>query len=395
MVGSALLVLSVWLAKLQCSMLVKFQQQHFHGLRFTGLAGANLQHCANRLRVTRASARTAFGSRPCKRYAFKQTYEFMNIFLDTNVVLTGALNPYGPARNLLKLTKDVTFYTSQRVMQECRWLLEKKTDNQQKQDFVLSQIDGYLSKLNAILVEDEPESKNATCHDVDDQYIFDSAVKYNCKYISTYNVRDFPTDEVKAKTPHFILHEIDDQNIDNYIQLPLLNKHGTMIFIGQLHHKSSMGNILRSDSGIRVFSDHNGKICIKGESVKNVCQLDALEGNKEQVLSFRYNSGNFEAARWSYDGAAWNKQVVTRANCSFSEETSPLLFFCPNHNFFGHVKNVSGIPRYVKDKHMQHVLSNKSLETATGSLDLKYVLDNTKIVNTLSGTRVEYPVRSK
>ncbi|MGL6632207.1 hypothetical protein ACSZOF_01345 [Aeromonas veronii] len=56
----------------------------------------------------------------------------MNIFLDTNVVLTGALNPYGPARKLSKLLGKVIFYTSQRVIQECTWLLNKKTKDEQK-----------------------------------------------------------------------------------------------------------------------------------------------------------------------------------------------------------------------------------------------------------------------
>lgn len=43
---------------------------------------------------------------------------------------------------------------------------------------------------------------------------------------------------------------------------------------------------------------------------------------------------------------------------------------------------------------MQHVLSNKSLETVAGSLDLKYVLDNTKIMTTPNGLKIEYPVKN-
>ncbi|WP_320545814.1 PIN domain-containing protein [Aeromonas veronii] len=318
----------------------------------------------------------------------------MNVFLDTNVVLTGALNPYGPASRLSKLLGEVIFYTSQRVIQECTWLLNKKTKDEQKINLAGYLINSYLKSLNTILVPDEEVSHTVVCYDVDDQYIYDAARKHNCEYICTYNVRDFPASQIKARTPHYILLEQEQNNIENYIQLPLLNKHGTMIFIGSLAHKSSMGKILQSDSGINVFTNNNGDICIEGKSVKNIFKSSSLEGNIEQVLSFRYNSDNFEAARWSLRDGNWDKQVLTRANCSFSENTKPLLFFCKDHNFNGHVKNVSGIPRYVKDKHMQHVLSNKSLETVAGSLDLKYVLDNTKIMTTPNGLKIEYPVKN-
>lgn len=318
----------------------------------------------------------------------------MNVFLDTNVVLTGALNPYGPASRLSKLLGEVIFYTSQRVIQECTWLLNKKTKDEQKINLAGYLINSYLKSLNTILVPDEEVSHTVVCYDVDDQYIYDAARKHNCEYICTYNVRDFPASQIKARTPHYILLEQEQNNIENYIQLPLLNKHGTMIFIGSLAHKSSMGKILQSDSGINVFTNNNGDICIEGKSVKNIFKSSSLEGNIEQVLSFRYNSDNFEAARWSLRDGNWDKQVLTRANCSFSENTKPLLFFCKDHNFYGHVKNVSGIPRYVKDKHMQHVLSNKSLETVAGSLDLKYVLDNTKIMTTPNGLKIEYPVKN-
>ncbi|ENC9558372.1 PIN domain-containing protein [Aeromonas hydrophila] len=318
----------------------------------------------------------------------------MNVFLDTNVVLTGALNPHGPARKLSTLVGKVIFYTSKRVIQECTWLLDKKTKDEQKRNLAEYLINNYLKSLNTILVPDEEVSQTVVCYDVDDQYIYDAANKHNCEYICTYNVRDFPTSQTKARTPHYILLELEQNNIENYIQFPLLHKHGTMIFIGSLHHKSSMGKILQSDSGINVFTDNNGDICIEGKSVKNIFKSSSLEGNIEQVLSFRYNSYNFEAARWSLRDGNWEKRVLTRANCSFSENTKPLLFFREDHNFYGHVKNVSGIPRYVKDKHMQYVLSNKSLETVAGSLDLKYVLDNTKIMTTPNGLKVEYPIKS-
>lgn len=303
----------------------------------------------------------------------------MNVFLDTNIVITGALNPYGPAHNLVKLASSVSFFTSQRVLQECIWLLNKKTNIPEKQNFVFYKINQCLGQLNCTLVKDENMSTDTLCHDVDDQYIFNSARKHNCKYICTYNVKDFPLHEIKAKTPHYILHEVDNLNIHNYIQNPILGRHGTILFIGTLHHKSSLGNIIHSSSGINVFTNIEGEICITGPSIKNIKYFSSLEGGIEQALSFRYNSTSFEADRWSYRNGVWHKEPLTRSNCNFSDDTRAQLIFCNEHNFFGHVQNISGIPRFVKDKQMQHVLSNNSLETAVGSLDLKYILDNTII----------------
>ena len=316
----------------------------------------------------------------------------MNVFLDTNVVLTGSLNPYGPSSSLVNIANRVKFFTSQRVIQECVWNLEKKTDNPLKIEFVKSLIDVYFQKLNITIVQDY-EPQQIICSDKDDQYIYDSALNNNCQYICTYNIKDFPNNMIKSKTPHYLMHEIDNENIENYVQYPLLSEQGTMLFIGKLHHKSSMGDILYSNSGIKVYSNKNGTICIEGDSVRSSRSFSNLEGNTSLAITLRYNKSHFEASRWIFDGIKWNKKLLTTAECSFSRETKPLLFFKENHNFFGHVQNLSGITRYVKDKNMQHVLSNNSLETAVGSLDLKYVLDNIEINKTQDGFQINYPVR--
>lgn len=316
----------------------------------------------------------------------------MNIFLDTNIILTGSLNPYGPSNALIKLVKKVKYFTSQRVIQECIWNLEKKTNNPLKIKFVESLIGNFCKELDIKIVEDT-EPKQIICSDPDDQYIYDAALTYDCKYICTYNVKDFPIGIIDSRTPHYLIHKIDHNNVDNYVQYPLLADKGTLLFMGKLHHKSSMGDILFSSCGIKVYSNQNGTICIEGKNVRSSKAFSNLEGDTSLAITLRYNKSNFEASKWNFDGIKWNKTLLTTAECTFSKETKPLLFFKENHNFFGHIQNISGIPRYVKDKSMQHVLSNNSLETAVGSLDLKYVLDNIKIIKIQNGFRVDYPVR--
>lgn len=315
----------------------------------------------------------------------------MNIFLDTNIILTGSLNPYGPSNALKKLAKEVKYFTSQRVIQECIWNLEKKTNDPLKIKFVESLINSFCKDLDITIVEDN-EPKQIICLDPDDQYIYDSALNYNCKYICTYNIKDFPIGKIESKTPHYLMHKIDNKNVENYVQYPLLADKGTLLFIGKLHHKSSMGDILFSSCGIKVYSNQNGTICIKGDKVRSSKSFSNLEGDTSIAITFRYNKSNFEASKWDFDGIKWNKTLLSTAECTFSNETKPLLFFRENHNFFGHVQNISGIPRYIKDKNMQYALSNNSLEAVAGSLDLKYVLDNLKIIETQNGLLVDYPV---
>ena len=316
----------------------------------------------------------------------------MNIFVDTNVILTGALNPFGPSNRLLTIKGKVNYYTSQMVLRECRWLIDKKTKDELKRNYISQLIEKFLKQSEIIIVRDEKPPEIISCNDPDDQYIYDSAKKHNCEYICTYNVKDFPLHGIKAKTPHFILLEIEEPSLANYVQYPLLGKSGTLLFIGCLSHKSSMGNILSSNSEIKVYSDSNGYICVSGTNVTELKTHKSLEGGIEQVLSFRYKENMFEASRWSLKNKLWKKEILTTANCTFHSNTNA-LFFSANHNFFGLIRNLSGLPRFIRDKNMQHVFSNQSLETVTGSLDLKYIIDNIKITKSKKGYSIEYPLK--
>lgn len=318
----------------------------------------------------------------------------LRIFLDTNIIITGAFNPFGPSAALDKVKEKVQFITSHWVIGECKKNIERKTSCEYKRAFATNLITVFIDLLNVKILEDI-EINETLIEDKDDQLIHDTACHFNCDYICTYNLVDFRGGNVEAKTPLYLLQIIQTDNFNHFVQLPILSRRGSMIFMGQLHHKSSLSTVLKSGTNIHVFTTPSGEISINGTGVRSSRVIGTLKGGEPIALSFRFNNSYFEAASWVKKDNEWEKELLTTAQCTFSENTDPHLFFKPNHKFFGHVKNVSGIPRYVKDKDLIFALENRSLESRVGSLDLKYVLDKTKIDIINSQVKVSYPVRKE
>jgi putative PIN family toxin of toxin-antitoxin system len=302
----------------------------------------------------------------------------MRICLDTNVIFSGALSPQGPSSKLSTIKDKVTFLVSNYVINECQKVISKNSPNKYVKSKALWLIENYLSRLGAIFIYGK-EDNAFICNHKDDQDIFDSAFKYNCNYICTYNIKDFPKSEIGIITPFALLRLIDNKNVQNFVQYPLLSDKGTLLVYGTLNHKSSMGRIIKSENGIEVYTDTNGYILLKGDTVKNLKTLKPLEGEKEFAMIIRYKPNFFQATRWSYneDRNDWNKEVLTRVNCCFSKKTKATLKFEENHNFFGNIQNISGLPIFVKENKFKYILDNKSLEAVSGSIDIRYMLNYT------------------
>ena len=308
--------------------------------------------------------------------------------------MTGAFNPFGPSAQLTQITDKATFIVSDHVINECKWNINRCSPNTLVANSAKIAVINFLKKLNAIEVIGTKKSGYA-CPDNDDQLIFDSAYTNSCSFICTYNFPDFPiSTKIEIKTPLAILRLVRHNNINYYIQYPILSDTGTLLFWGTIHHESSMGVILRSKNYVTVFADKKGYICLDGPSVHSTNPKNPLRRGEEFALIIRYKKNNFEASRWSINKCGkWAKEILTTSKCQFGEVTSTALFFEKNNKFMGQTQNVSGMPRYVKEKKLPSILANKSIEAATGSLDLKYVLSNAKIHNTIRGFQVSFPIK--
>lgn len=300
----------------------------------------------------------------------------MRIFLDTNVVLTGALNRNGPAGTLADLLgRGATFVFSQQVLSECDYLIERDAPTSYVAKVIKSLIRSYLDALGALQVPDVAPPQGIDALDADDSMILGAALSAQADAICTYNVKDFPASYINVRTPLAIHRLITEPKLEQYIQPIALSSRGTLLFFGRLHHESSMGTILDSDGRVAVIADEKGFIRLSGNGVKRYRSIKPLRGNSEFQLTIRYKDSEFEAALWIKNSSAWVKDVITTGAAIFSESTRPILFFVPGHRFSGHIQSISGLSRFVRDKQMPAALDNYSLEASAGSLDLKRFLN--------------------
>ncbi len=299
----------------------------------------------------------------------------MRTFLDTNVVLTGTFNHRGPAGILGSLGDPVTFLHSPRVLQECSHLIARDAPTAKIERLATECVLSYLAQLRSECVPDCMPPAGILARDPDDDLILGAAIASGSDMICTYNVKDFPADRLAICTPLTIHRKFSDPTLEQYIQKVMLGSQGTMLFFGRLHHPGSMGTILTSENGTKVSADNLGFVHLVGPEVSRCRAIKPLRANEEFRLTVRYNKSDFEAALWGKKMGYWEKDLLSSGTGSFSERTLPNLFFVPSHQFFGHIQCISGLPRFVRDKHLLSALDNYSLEAVAGSLDLRWFFE--------------------
>jgi predicted nucleic acid-binding protein len=295
----------------------------------------------------------------------------MRVFLDSNVVLTGAFNPQGPAATLAALQGQVSFIYSDRVLEECLYLVQRDAPSAAVQQAAEHSVRSYLANLRALQVPDASPPPGIAAFDEGDHLILGAALASKSDALCSYNIKDFPPEHISIGTPLAIHRSNPGPRLEHFIQPINLSSKGTLLFFGSLHHESSMGPILQSDNGVTVLADEQGFIRLTGAAVKRFRTLKPLPGATEFRLVVRYKENDFEAALWRKDSITWHKEVITSGTASFSHSTTPILCFVQNPKFSGHIQCISGLPRFVRDKQMPAALDKYSLEAVAGSLDLK------------------------
>lgn len=297
--------------------------------------------------------------------------EAMRVFLDSNVVLTGALNRQGPAGTLGALLGRVSFVYSPQVLAECDYLIGRDAPSTVVAQAAAHAVRSYLASVRALQVPDALPPAGVAALDAGDHALLGAALAAKSDALCTYNIKDFPPDHIKVGTPLAIHRSNSEPKLEHFIQVIQLSSRGTLLFFGRLHHESSMGPILESGGKVTVVADDKGFIHLRGSAVLRSRALKPLPGGEEFRLTVRYNSTDFEAALWTKGSTTWRKDVIATGAATFSQSTKPILCFVKDHRFSGHIQCISGLPRFVRDKQMPAALENYSLEAATGSLDLK------------------------
>jgi rRNA-processing protein FCF1 len=318
----------------------------------------------------------------------------MRVLLDTNVVLTGALRPASPAGKLASVRDTVTFSVTDLVMHECRRVLREAAGGRNKRyQLAVLTVESYLKELGALLL---PDNDGASPPSKADLRIHAAAQSYGCDAICTYNPGDFPADGIPTISPLALRKRIavasatgGSLTLEHFIQVPILGDSGTLFFMGTLQHPSSMGNVLETGSGVRFATDGDGYIRVSGSDAR-VNVTAPLGGTDLTVFFLRYTSaGQFKASlwlpptapRWTWD-QGFQERVLTAGQVPFAGPMRPLL---GDGSFFGMVIGYSGVPHYVRDTMIPHVIRNHCLEAVWGSADIAALLQTCVVGQTPDG----------
>jgi predicted nucleic acid-binding protein len=224
------------------------------------------------------------------------------IFLDTNVVLTGAFSQRGPAGTLSKLANSVQFLHSPLVLEECNNLVSRDAQSTLIYEAAMGQIHSFLTRLGSEVVDNRLPPPGVSAKDRDDELILGAAIAAKADTICTYNIRDFPSKEMAIRTPLSVHRSIAEHTLDHFIQQVELSSKGTVLFFGSIHHASSMGPIIKSGNGTCVTADKEGFIQLSGPKVTRNKVLKPLRAKEEFRLSIRFHQSDFEAALWTKHG---------------------------------------------------------------------------------------------
>lgn len=113
----------------------------------------------------------------------------MKIVLDTNVLVAGLLNPYGPPGLIVQMVAaaELTLLFDARILGEYREVLRRP-----KFPFRFEEIDALLNQVRAV---GEPVAAGPLAKalpDPDDHPMLEVAIAANAEYLVTGNTRHFP-----------------------------------------------------------------------------------------------------------------------------------------------------------------------------------------------------------
>ncbi len=133
----------------------------------------------------------------------------MIVVVDTNIIISGLINPESSSGNILKLilSGKIKLGIDNRIISEYREVLLRKKFNFEKEsvDHILDEIDGGGTKII-------PEPLDLSLPDKDDLPFLEVAVAGNIKILITGNRKHFPKKiyrKVKIYSPSEFIKEYD------------------------------------------------------------------------------------------------------------------------------------------------------------------------------------------
>ena len=129
----------------------------------------------------------------------------MRIVLDTNVLVSGLLNPFGPAASILQLVlgRDVSLIVDHRILLEYRDVLTRG-----KFRFSHAAVNALLEFIESTGEHVATKPLGASLPDPDDRPLIEAALAGAARTIVTWNAKHFPADacqDIRVLSPEAFL----------------------------------------------------------------------------------------------------------------------------------------------------------------------------------------------
>ena len=132
----------------------------------------------------------------------------MNIVLDTNVLVSGLINPHGVPGHIINLVlrKDIILLTDERILHEYHEVLSRDKFGFSTQD-ILALVD-FMRHESVHVIAQPLELK---LEDMDDLPFMEVALSGNADFLITGNRKHFPDEDFIVTSQHFIKAYLSQQ----------------------------------------------------------------------------------------------------------------------------------------------------------------------------------------
>lgn len=293
------------------------------------------------------------------------------LFLDTNIILSGAYFPNSPARRLIRFKNNAEFVTSQRVKAECHRKISQHTKITQVRNSLIGTYGRFIKALGCTIIDDKGPSPWENPAE-NDRLIQDSAVAYGCDTLCTYNFKDFDNNKIRVLTPFETFGLLTPElNLDSFLHDIYLAEQGTAMFWGILNHPGALGRVGYSESGVSVTIDEDGSVRVQGPRVK-IHKVGTPIQHGHVHITFRYNETTFDADQWIKNDGKWEQIKLCTASCQIGERL--VLEVGQQVRGSVNIRALSACPIRIKDKNMPDCLDGNSVHVRFGSQNIEYVV---------------------
>jgi predicted nucleic acid-binding protein len=296
------------------------------------------------------------------------------VFLDSNVILSGALKPGGPAGRVKEIKRYAKFVINPYVQSECSNILQAVAGvPEERKKRAQRAINEYLRNLSVEHAANR-QFDGARCPDPNDQVIYDTALVEGCEFICTYDYNGFPHGPITVCAPLALFKKVNrpdrpigsemtDEEISTFVQEVILGTSGTFMFLGQF---MALGKPFRLLEGrnFRVYVDADRFIKCAGINIPHYESLLQLDTIGDMALVIRFKPGLIEALRWRNPFRLTSNQppeLLMRGAC-----IAPNLVTAPYNQtgaFPKHfVHSFSGTAKFMKEKVLRAAIHTGTLE---------------------------------